>query len=161
MKKTTTIIGILILAGVIAVPVLAWGPRWGGGFHMMGNWDECPVFGGAYDRNLTNEQREQLDKLNREYFDETAELRNDLGAKDNELNGVLSAEKPDTEKARALQNEISDLRGKLDEMNLTYKLETRKIVPDQRLGNGNVDWYGPHMGTYGSMGGYGPEHCWN
>ena len=74
---------------------------------------------------------------------------------------MLNSSTPDLEKAKGLQNEISDLRAKLDEKTLTYELEVRKIVPDQRLGYGHGDWDGHHMGTYGHMMGYGPGYCWN
>jgi hypothetical protein len=38
MNKILTILGIMLLVGAIATPVLAHGPGWGRGRHMMGDW---------------------------------------------------------------------------------------------------------------------------
>ena len=38
MKTLGTILGIMLLVAALAVPVLAWGPGWGKGHHMMGYW---------------------------------------------------------------------------------------------------------------------------
>jgi hypothetical protein len=89
-------------------------------------------------------------------------LRNQIWDKSNELDAVLSSLNPDIDQTKALQNEISGLRGELDEKALSYNLEVRKIVPDQRLGYGHGGGYGHHMGPYGNgRGYYGPGHCWD
>lgn len=159
MKKLTTIIGILVLAGAVAVPVMAWGPHWGGGHHMMGYSGSGPEYGRETYGNLTSEQQGKLDALDRKFYDETRELRNQIWDKSSELDSALNSPAPDLDKAKALQKEISELRARLDEKRLTYELEARKIVPDQRLGNGG--WYGHHMGPYGHGMGYGRGYCWN
>lgn len=162
MKKTTIIIGILLLAGAVAVPVMAWGPHWGGGHHMMGYWGSGPEYGrGDYD-NLTSEQKSKLDTLDRKFYEETRDLREQVWTKSRELDNVLNSSDPDLEKAKALQKEMNDLRAKLDEKTLTYDLEARKIVPeDHRLGYAYGRGYGYHMMPYGHMMGYGPGYCWN
>jgi zinc resistance-associated protein len=162
MKKITIIIGILVLVGAVAVPVMALGPHWGWGHHnMMGYWGSGPEYGRDYYGNLTSEQKSKLDTLDRKYYEETRDLRNQVWTKSRELDSVLNSSDPDIEKAKALQNEISDLRAKLDEKALAYELEARKIVPDQRSGYGYGPWYGHHMGSYGHMMGYGPGYCGN
>jgi hypothetical protein len=54
MKKLMTILGVVVLAGVIAYPVFAHGPGWGRGGHMMGYYDggsgHCWEYGGGYAR---------------------------------------------------------------------------------------------------------------
>ena len=162
MTKLTTIIGILVLVGLaLAVPVMAWGPHWGGGHHMMGYWGNSPEYGRGDYGNLTTEQRSKLDTLDSKFYEETRALRDQLWTKSDELDTVLNSTNPDLDKAKVLQNEISDLRAKLDEKTLTYELEARKIAPDQRLGHGYGSWHGRHMGSYGHMMGYGPGYCWN
>jgi Spy/CpxP family protein refolding chaperone len=168
MKKLMMIVGILLLAGLVALPVMAWGPGWGRGHHMMGYRDSDPDYGREY-ATLTPEQRSQLKALDQKFYSETRELRHQIWTKFNELDAVLASPNPDLDQAKALQNEISGLRGKLDEKTLGYNIEVRKIVPDQRLGYGygggygHRGGYGHHMGPYGrGMGSYSRGgHCWN
>ncbi|MFH1349946.1 MAG: periplasmic heavy metal sensor [Pseudomonadota bacterium] len=173
MKRLMTILGILILTGAIAVPVLAYGPGWGRGPHMMGYWGGDSG-GACWDSgrgagNLSEEQRTALDKLSQKFYDETARLRNELLAKRAELNILLNTRNPDAEKARALQKEISDLKAKLDQEGINFEIEARKINPETRFGSwGYHPGFGPHMRGYGpgmgygrNMGGYGPGNCWN
>jgi zinc resistance-associated protein len=162
MKKLTTIIGILVLVGAVAVPVMAWGPGWGRGHHMMGYWGSDPEYGRGHYGNLTSEQKSRLDTLDRKFYEETGELRNQIRTKSRELDVALNSTDPDLDTAKALQKEISELRARLDEKALTYELEARKIEPDQRLGYGYGGGYGHHMGPYGHGMGYGPDNnCWN
>ena len=178
MKKLTTVIGIILLAGLIAYPVFAHGPGWGWGkgHHMMGRWGGGPgYYCGQYQRgyeNLTPEQQTKLDELNRNFFNETNTLRNELWAKSSELNLILNSPNPDTEKAKALQKEINDLKAQMAEKRLELDLEARKTVPDvprrSAWGYGHHrgayghhrGGYGPHMGYGGQMGDYGPGGCW-
>jgi len=167
MTRVTKVLGIALLVGVIAVPVFAWAHGWSRGHHMMGPWGSGPGYCYGPERgyeNLTEEQRTQLEQLDRKFYDETAKLRNEIWSKSAELNNVLNAPNPDLEKAKSLQRDISDLRAKVDEKRLNYELEARKITPDERFAQGyGRGYYGHHMGGYGRhmMGGYGPGSCWN
>jgi zinc resistance-associated protein len=160
MKRLTAVLGILVLVGALAVPVFAWGPGWGRGHHMMGFWGNGPGYGERYG-DLTSEQKSKLDALDRKYYDQAAELRNQMGTRSTELDALLSGTNPDLEKAKAVQKEISELGAKLDESRLNYELEARKIVPDQRSGYAYGGGYGRHMGPYGYGMGYGPGTCWD
>lgn len=162
MKKIAIIIGILLLAGTVAVPVMAWRPHWGGGHHMMGYWGSNSEYGRGIYGNLTSEQETKLEDLDRKFNSETEDLRDKIWTRSRDLDNVLNSTNPDLEKAKALQKEISDLRAKLDQKTVTYQLEVRKIVPDQQLGHGYGRGYGYHRGPYGRMMGYGPGgSCWN
>ena len=178
MKRVIVLVGILVLVGAIAVPVLAHGPGWGRGHHM--GWGGGPGYGYCGDygpgaSNLTDEQRTQLDALNKKFFDETAPLRNEMWTKSRELSALLNSPNPDAVKARALQKEITGLRAQLAEKRLDFELAERKIAPDARYGSGYGrgygsgygKGYGPHMRGHGPgwgyghhMGGYGPGGCW-
>ena len=172
MNKIITALGSVLLVGAIAIPVLAHGPGWGRGRHMMGDWGNRPgdssEYGRGYDR-MTEDQRNQLDQLNRRSYDETAKLRNQLWDKSGELDELLNSSNPDVDKARALQKEISELRAKLDQVRTNFELEANKIKPDFRHGRGYGRGYGRHMGGYGHrmggyghhMGGYGPDTSWD
>ena len=179
MKKTLTVLGIVLLIAAFAYPVFGRGPGWGGGYHMMGdgygghmmgNWDRGPGYSGAYNRgnsNLTENQAKELDTLDRKFTDETTDLRNKLWTKSGELNVLMNSTNPDAVKAKALQSEISDLRSQMAEKRTEYELEARKINPDTRYGSGYGRGYGQGMrggpmGGYGmGSGGYGQGACWN
>lgn len=158
MKKTLAIIGILTLAAVIAVPVLAQGPGYGKGRHMQGGWGgnpgDCPRYGWG-SGNLTDEQRSQMDALHQKFYDQTAQLRSDMWAKRAELNVLMNTSNPDLEKARALQKEISNLQAQMAQERLGLVAEMRKIDPDARFGQG----WGRGKG-YRSCGG-GPGRGWS
>ncbi len=189
MKRLIALLGILVLVGAIAVPVLAHGPGWGRGHHM--GWGGGPGQGYCGDYgpgagNLTEEQRTKLDTLNKKFYDETAQLRNEMWTKSRELSALLNSPNPDADKARALQKEITGLRSQLAEKRLDFELEERKVAPDARYGYGygrgsgkgygkgygrgyghHMGGYGHHMGGYGPgtgyghhMGGYGQGGCW-
>ncbi|MBP1741430.1 MAG: hypothetical protein H6Q48_3723 [Deltaproteobacteria bacterium] len=170
MKRALAIIGILALVAFIAVPVLAQAPGAGRGRMMQGYGPggpgDCPRHG-ASDDKLTDEQRTQLDKLHQKFFDETAAVRSQLAAKHSELNILMNTSNPDLEKAKALQKEISDLKGKMGQERIKLFAEERKINPDARFGMG---WGRGGMKGGGGMGmgygrgmgrGMGAGPCWN
>jgi zinc resistance-associated protein len=165
MKKTMMIAGALFLVAAIAYPVFAWGPGWGGMYRGMG-WGNGPMYGGnsGYGYGtLDKEQATKLDQLRQKFFNDTTTLRNDLWNKSRELDSIVNTENPDTAKAEALQNEISDLRSKLSQKRLDFQLEARKIVPNADRSEGYGPGYGRGMRGYGpgygpGMMGYGPGY---
>jgi zinc resistance-associated protein len=141
MKKLTTIVGVFALASLLAVPVFAHRGGWGGWTHGPGGdcWRGPEGYG-----DLTEDQRTEMDALEQKFFGDTSQLRKELWAKTDELDFALSSSDPDPDKAKALQNEISELRAKLAEKRLDLELEARKIAPEgygRRLGRG----YGRQM----------------
>ena len=173
MKRALAIVGILALVAVVALPVLAQGPGAGRGRMMQGYGPGGPGDGprGGWDDKLTDEQRTQLDKLHQKFFDETAAVRSQMVAKHSELNILMNTSNPDFEKAKALQKEISDLRGKMAQERIKLFAEERKINPDARFGmgwgRGGMKGGGPCGGGMGmghgrGMGrGPGGGPCWN
>jgi zinc resistance-associated protein len=174
MKKILAVVGILALAAVIAVPVLAQGPGYGRGRSMQGNWGGDPGSSPRYgwgSRDLTDDQRSQMEALHQKFFDETAQVRSQMWAKKAELNVLMNTSNPDLEKARALQKEISDLTAKMAQERINLYAETRKIDPDARFAQGwgrgkgfghRGDGYGPGMDRGGwNRGGPGQGPCWN
>lgn len=158
MKRFMSVLAAVLLLGVVAVPAMAHGPFGRGGSDMYG-WGGgsgyCPSYGGAYD-SLTTEQREQLNVLQKKFYDETAQLRKDLWNKRNELRNLLDETNPDVEKAKTVQNEISNIRTNLSEKRVEFEIEKRKIAPDVRFGRG----YGYRNDFSRGRGGYGPGACW-
>ena len=177
MKKIMATLGILALAALIAVPVLAQGPGYGKGRGMMGmtargpvDPASCPRYGWAYGE-LTDEQRSQmaeLEALRQRHFDETAEVRSQMWARQGELNILMATSDPDLEKARAIQKEISDLRAKMAQERINLYEEAGKINPDLRFGRAwgrgfgpGTEGYGPGMGRGRHRGGHGMGPRWN
>ncbi|UCE81769.1 MAG: periplasmic heavy metal sensor [Deltaproteobacteria bacterium] len=176
MKKLATTLGILVLVAVLAAPVFAH--RWGKGESYGGPgycWRDSQQYG-----SLTESQRAELDKLEQNFFNDTAKLREEIWTKSAELNTMLNSANPDANKVRALQKDISNLRAKMSEKRVNFELEARKISPNARSGRGYGGGYGyrghhgPHYGHHGQYyghhgpygyrgqtGGYGPGACWN
>jgi zinc resistance-associated protein len=169
MKKLATTLGILVLVAVLAAPVFAH--RWGKGESYGGPgycWRDSEQYG-----SLTESQRAELDKLEQNFFNDTAKLREEIWTKSAELNSMLDSANPDANKVRALQKDISNLRAKMGEKRVNFELEARKIAPNARYGRGYGGGYGyrghhgPHYGHHGpygyrgQTGGYGPGACWN
>jgi zinc resistance-associated protein len=125
MKRLLAALGILALVGVIAIPVLAHGPGYGRGGHMMGYGGGGAGYGPQY------------------------------GGGSGNLNTLLNTSNPDTGKLKALQKELIDLKGKMAQKRLDFDLEARKFTPDNRVSRGYGMGYGSHMRGYGSGMGYG------
>ena len=163
MKKTLTIIGTVLLVAVIAAPVLARGPGWGKGHHGAGYWKGGPGYCCQHG-SLTEEQRDQLDRLHQKFYDETVQLRNEIRSKRGELNRLLNSATRDAEKVKALQKEISELMAEMAQKRIDLKLEVRKIAPEIRFGSkygknyrSHMRGHNPGMGYGRHMRGYGPD----
>ena len=153
------VLGVVFLVGAFAIPVMAHGPGRGPG--AKGNWGGSPGYywdDGRASSALTAEQQSKLGKLSRNFYDETAQARDALWSKMGELNRLFNSEKPDAEKAKTLQKEISDLRAKMAQARIDLELEERKIAPQGSNRRGYGRGYGPGMrgSGPGMRGGYGP-----
>jgi Spy/CpxP family protein refolding chaperone len=166
--RLITLGGIALVLTALTLPAFARGPGWGGGpYARGGGWGggpgiNCPNYGGAWGQNLTDEQKGQLDNLYKKFFDDTAQLRNQIWTKRGELQTLLSSPNPDPGKAKALQKELSDLKAKMAQERLTLQMEELKINPDARFGGRHFGPRGYSRGMgYGRGGCFGPGSCWN
>ena len=163
MKRIIIISAILLLVGAVAVPLMAYGPYDGRGGRMMdrrGGTEYGPSYSRGND-TLTAEQREQLDALHKKFYDETNQLRKDLWDKRAELDTVLNTTDPDIDKAKTIQNEISDLQAKLAEKQVELEVAERKIAPDTDTRYNRGYGYRGRMMDYGrGTGVYGNGSCW-
>ena len=163
MKRLFVLLGTVMLVSALAMPLLAHGPGFTRGPHMMGPWGTDSGYCGQHERgygNLTEEQRSTLQELDRKFYNETATLRNEIMAMSDELNNLLNSADPDPEKAKTLQKSLSELRAKMDEKRLSYTLETSKIIPEFRSRHRYGWGYRHHKRGYGSGMGYHPGSCW-
>ncbi|MBQ3059031.1 MAG: periplasmic heavy metal sensor [Desulfovibrio sp.] len=76
--------------------------------------------------SLSQEQRDAMEKLSREYFDKTLSLRQALMVKKAELEAQMISPRPDTAKVEALSREIGELRGKMTVARINFRTELEK-----------------------------------
>jgi len=85
------------------------------------------------DLNLTEEQSEEISALRASLQEGMAPLRMEMVRKRLEMKLLWMAEDPDSVKIKAKQKEIQDLRGKLGEKMIDFRLAVRNILtPEQR-----------------------------
>lgn len=121
MKKAILIVVAVAFTALIGTQAFAcyWDGYWGG-----------PTGGpmaGYYSGNYQG------------FYDQTAQLRQDLAAKQGEYNALLATSNPDPKRAAELSREITVLHDKLSAQARSHNLPA------------------PNAGYYGRMGGYG---CW-
>ena len=162
MKRLFVLLGSVLLVSAIAVPLLAHGPGFKRGPHMMGPWGTNSGYCGGHETgygNVTEKQRSKLQKLDKKFYNETATLRNEIMAMSDELNTLLNSADPDPEKAQMLQKSLSEVRAKMDQKRLAYTLETRTIIPEFRSRH-RYGWGYRHQGKGYGSGTYGIRSCW-
>ncbi len=112
--------------------------------------------------DLSDEQIAALEKERSAFFEQTRGLRDQINQKDLELRSELAKQDPDTQRAAALQKEISALEGELDQKTLEQRLKMRKENPEL-YGRGFGRGMGPGSGRgpgYGRGPGAGRGPCW-
>ena len=156
MKKVATTVGIMALIAALAVPVYAHGR---GGNKGGGAWFG-PEGRQAYCvqtmPNLTAEQSATFTELRNERDQKALPIRNEMIAKRAELRNLWLESNPDEAAIKAKQQEINDLRVKLQDTMTEYRLEVGKILtPEQRA---QLQFSGPgrdYRGYAKSPGAYG------
>jgi Spy/CpxP family protein refolding chaperone len=161
-----------VMAGLIAVAFIAVGTNAFAG-KGMGRQDNDRGYGsdcrsnckggcgyGQMKADLTPEQQEQMESERKAFFDATQKERQDLYAKQLELRAEMAKSEPDIQKASALQKEVTELGGNLDQKHLNHIMAMRKINPN--AGRGFM-MEGRGMGHHrmGKGMGYGPGNCRN
>ena len=170
MKRTMTIGVILLLAGMLAVPVFAFGPgrgRTGGAGEGQGQRQPFCL------PNLTEEQQAKVEALFQSHREETMPIHNELRAKRAELRALMLAKTLDEAKVRAVQGEINTLQKDLSNKRLDMQIELRKIDPNARFGGRFAGRFGrggkggkrgggtaPQWDEDPYGGGRGPGACW-
>ena len=152
MRKLIITLSILMLVTVSAVSIHAHsgGGKYYGGPGAGPCWSE----GGE----LSDSQRAELDKLHRQFVDDTAKMREEIWSKSAELDTLLDSSDPDAKKAKKLQREISELKVKFNDKRIDFELQARKIAPNAPFGRGSGRGYGRGYGGghhHGYHGGYG------
>jgi Spy/CpxP family protein refolding chaperone len=152
MKRLMSIIGILLLAGLVASTIVfaaqeTTAEKGAGRMGMQRGKGQLGAMRGKTS-NLTTEQQEQIEKLQKKFREDNADTIKQIMTKRFDLNTILSSDKPDADKAKAAQKEISDLTAKLAQKRIDLDFELRKIAPDAKFGQG----LGRGMGMMGITG---------
>lgn len=93
-------------------------------------------------QDMRPEQREQWRQMRSRFMQETLPLRQELSAKQMELETLWDQKNPDTEKIRALSEQIAELRSKLDRKQDAYLTRCREEIGDH-------GWACPGTGRWG------------
>ena len=111
--------------------------------------------------NLSADEIKQLDESRTTFFEAAEDLRRKIYQKKLELASELAKENPDAVTAAALQKEVSDFKGQIDQKRLEHRLRIRGINPDLAMGFCGGGHLGPemmHQGGYGRGPGCGKGH---
>jgi Spy/CpxP family protein refolding chaperone len=144
---------ILALAAIVALSVTAYagkGMGYGpGGGQCQGNrgGGYGPGSGSGYMMgNISDDDAKKINEERDAFFKATEDLRQDIYAKEMELNSELAKKNIDTEKAAKLQKEISGLESQFDQKRLDHMIKMKKLNPN--MGRG-----------FGMRGGYHGGQC--
>jgi zinc resistance-associated protein len=117
--------------------------------------------------NLSDEDIQKMDALREAFFKSTQDLRQNIYQKRLALESEFAKKNPDAKIAANFQREISDLRAQLDQKQIEYMIEMKKINPgigSEFMGPGMMGrGYGRGYRGNGPMMGYGSsfDHpCW-
>ena len=176
MKSVTRLMvaGVVVFALVISTSLFAadFGPTrdarmWGGdGFpnrgHMMWEQERFKDRGDLTKLwnklHLTDEQKTKLRALREAHLKDVKPLQDKLFSKRGDLRLLWLQAKPDKDKIVALQKEIREIKGQMEDKMTGYHVDIFNVLtPDQRDKVERFFWRakGPH-GGHGPM--MGPEH---
>jgi Spy/CpxP family protein refolding chaperone len=154
-NKTLMVLTVVVIVGFGAYAFAGWGMEYG--HHGWGrhgsDWHHEGWGGPGYGNmmgDMSDEDIKNLNKTHSDFFKSTKYLRQDLNAKELELRSEFAKQNPDANKAIKLQEEISNLKTKLDQEHLEHMIQIRKINPDAGrgfMGRGAMG-YGPSYGSY-------------
>lgn|GEM_PF-3590246 len=183
MKRTLTVVGLLVLALVLASSAQAWYP---GGWRMGPGPGWCMTYGGWANIPVLNPNPQQIaqwSELQNQWLAELLPLRNQLLSKRLELQSLLLQRDADPQAIKNKQQEIIALEAQLREKQMNHWLAFRQTLTPEQLslwtagrmpgwgaGYGAM-WpcplgLGPGMGLGRGMGwgmgpGRGPGRGWN
>ncbi len=133
MKRNYVKIGLILLtvtaiagfgANAFAYKGMGKGGCQGAAYQAPGGG--CPFYGAS----LSEEDQSKLDEERKAFYNSTEELRKSIYEKELELWSELAKTDTDAEKAVTLQKTLSDLRGQLDQEQISHFIRMKAIYPD-------------------------------
>ena len=164
MNKLGKIIVAVAIVGVVgyaATSFAGWG-RGGDNCWGQGGSANCSGQGGGWGQrgssapgnqgNLSDQDIDKLQKERQAFFEDTRVQRENLYQKELELRSEMAKQDPDVNKAVALQKEVSEIEGQLNQKRVEQRIKMQKENPDLFAGRG----YGMGGGGMGRGYGMGP-----
>jgi len=84
--------------------------------------------------NLSSEQKAKFQELRRRFIKDTAQLRGELVTKKLELRLLWTDPKADSQAILAKEREFSDLKNRMKDKIIQYKLEFRSFLTPEQIG---------------------------
>ena len=131
MKKTMIALALVVVMflGVSYVcaqdPGAGPGHGWMHGQERRGHWDKL---------NLTPEQKAKFQELRRKFIAENAQLIGALVAKRLEFNSLWTDPKADPQAILAKARELRDLKNRMKDKIIQYRLEARSSLTPEQIG---------------------------
>jgi len=131
MKK-----GFLVILAIVAVVALSVTAYAGKGMGYGPGKGQCQRGGGNMMGNISEDEAKKINDERDTFFKATEELRQDIYAKEMELNSEIAKKNIDTAKAVKLQKEISELEAQFDQKRLDHRIKMKKLNPNLAKGLG-------------------------
>jgi len=93
-------------------------------------------------QDMTPDQQEQWRQMRSQFMQDTLPLRQELNAKQMELETLWDQQNPDAEKVRQLSDHITQLRSKLEQMHDQYLTQCRQEFGDRGWACPGGGWRG-------------------
>ena len=161
--KAVIVLAIVGVVGLAATSFADWGRGGGGNCWGPGaGWGQRGSGPYGNQGNLSDEDLDRLSKERQAFFEDTRELRQQIYQKDLELRSEMAKKDPDANKAGAIQKEISDLKGQLDQKRINHRIKMQKENPDFFAGRGYGRGYGQGFRGRGMGRGFSGRGggCW-
>ena len=155
MNKLGKIIVVAAIVGIVgfaATSFAGWGRGGGGGDNCWGQGGGYGQRGSAapgYQGNLSDQDIDKLNSERQAFFEDTRELRENRYQKELELRSEMAKQDPDVNKAVALQKEVSELQGQLNQKRVEHRIKMQKENPNFIAGRGMGRGYGKGGGGMG------------
>jgi Spy/CpxP family protein refolding chaperone len=154
--KQFRMLAIMILLTMIAIPVMAQGPRaWQGE-----SPGDCPRWerdgaGRGYGPSglgLTQEQRDKIRTLRDAHIEKTRPLRDEMRQNMEDLRAQMNSDTPDEKKIWDTQKRLSSLRDQLQKERIRHQLSVKKLAPEANFRMNLGKGHGRNFGRRGCIG---------
>ena len=152
MKKMLIILGLVAVLALGVTFVYAHGPGYGPGRRGESCWGPGGTGKGS---TLTPEQKGKFQELQQKFFEETAQLREAIVSKRQELHSLWTNPNADPKAIVEKERELRDLQNQMRDKSIEFKLEARNSLTPEQIeefgqGRGMGRAFGPgHMRGYG------------
>lgn len=164
MKKFTTIFTAAIFVVLVAASAFAYGPGGGRGPCAGGACLGSDPLRSAEKLGLSAEQTARIKELREQHLKDIKPLQDKMFSKRGDLRLLWLEKNPDQEKILALQKELRDVRGQLQDKATTMRLAIYNLLTPEQKDKVKTAFTGRGMGrgqhhSWGGGSGFGPDGC--